>query len=82
MYVKNLEIYASNGHAQILEKLNKAHMPINREEIMTYTDKHIRRKIIVIEYLLDELMLTSNGRSKSVEQCAKIDILTLCQDAV
>jgi hypothetical protein len=34
MYVKNLEIYASNGHAQILEKLNKAHMPIDREEAM------------------------------------------------
>jgi hypothetical protein len=63
-YVKNLEIYISNGHAHMLEKLNKAHMPINHEEITTHTDKHIRRKIIVIKYLLDNLLLSSNGRSK------------------
>jgi hypothetical protein len=34
---------------------------INHDVITTYTDHHIRRQIIVVQYLLDELMLTRNG---------------------
>jgi hypothetical protein len=49
-------------------------MPINHEEIMTYTDKHIRRKIIVIEYLLHIQM--------QWRQCVGIDISIVCQGQV
>jgi hypothetical protein len=34
------------------------HTPINPEEFRIYTRNH--KKIIVIQYLLDELMLTTN----------------------
>jgi hypothetical protein len=33
---KKRETTSSNGHAQILEKLNKTHLPINHQKIMNY----------------------------------------------
>jgi hypothetical protein len=52
------------GMQGCIEKINTPRMPINHNEITTYTDQHIRRQIIVIQYFLGELMLTRTGRSR------------------
>jgi hypothetical protein len=64
MEKENWRLYASNGHARILDQLNttntkrflcmlREHIPINHKEFTIYTDQHIRQ-IIVIQYSLDE----------------------------